>query len=307
MKNDVSAADDLVEKDLEINKDVADENDDVDDLLNEKEDAADMNDVVDRLNEKEDVVDGLEMINNDRNDAADGLEMINNDDVGLEDAVVDGLEMINNAAVVDDDKDSSAVDDASAVDGLEMNKEVVVDDDQNKDAAAETVVVETAADEEANENKDEEPAAVVDKNAELGKKELATKKKRKVVLAKNRLQQLGKKRKMNEEADMEKMNDEEADMGKKNDEEGQSFRRKKRSTQLGNYTDPNGKSFKLIDPVTVNPLLDYDSELLDELKQWLKLEDEDKINLVLFHAGRELFNRMLRPQNWLHDQQVKKK
>ncbi|XP_047320660.1 uncharacterized protein LOC124924706 [Impatiens glandulifera] len=236
-KNDVSAADDLVEKDLEINKDIADENDD----------------------------------------------------------------MINNAAVVDDDKDSSAVDDASAVDGLEMNKEAVVDDDQNKDVAAETVVVEAAADEEAVD--DEEAAAVVDKNAELGKKELATKKKRKVVLAKNRLQQLGKKRKMNEKADMGKMNDEEADMGKKNDEEGQSFRRKKRSTQLGNYTDPNGKSFKLIDPVTVNPLLDYDSELLDELKQWLKLEDEDKINLVLFHAGRELFNRMLRPQNWLHDQQ----
>ncbi|XP_047342771.1 uncharacterized protein LOC124946245 [Impatiens glandulifera] len=269
--NDVSAADDLVEKDLEINKDVADANDDVDDLLNEKEDAVDMNDVVDRLNEKEDAA--------------------------------DGLEMINNAVVVDDDKDSSAVDDASTVDGLEMNKEAVVDDDQNKDAAAETVVVETAADEEANENKDEEAAAVVDKNAELGKKELATKKKRKVVLAKNRLQQLGKKRKMNEEADMGKMNDEEADMGKKNDEEGQSFRRKKRSTQLENYTDPNGKSFKLIDPVTVNPLLNYDSELLDELKQWLKLEDEDKINLVLFHAGRELFNKMLRPQNWLHDQQ----
>ncbi|XP_047313699.1 uncharacterized protein LOC124917271 [Impatiens glandulifera] len=44
-KNDVSAADDLVEKDLEINNDVADENDDVDDLPNEKEDAADMNDV----------------------------------------------------------------------------------------------------------------------------------------------------------------------------------------------------------------------------------------------------------------------
>ncbi|XP_047312911.1 putative E3 ubiquitin-protein ligase RING1a [Impatiens glandulifera] len=128
-----------------------------------------------------------------------------------------------------------------------------------------------------NENKDEEAAAVVDKNAELGKKELATKKKMKVVLAKNRLQQLGKKRKMNEETDMRKMNDEEADMGKKNDEEGQSFRRKKRSTQLGNYTDPNGKSFKLIDPVTVNPLLDYDSELFDDLKQWLKLEDEDKI------------------------------
>ncbi|XP_047309477.1 uncharacterized protein LOC124912881 [Impatiens glandulifera] len=239
-KNDVSVADmndvgledavaatDMndVEKDLEINKDVADENDDVDDLPNEKEDAADMNDV------------GLE------DAVVDGLEMITNDDVGLEDAVVDGLEMINNAAVVDDDKDSSAVD--------EMNKEAV-----------ETAVVEID-DEEANENKDEEAAAVVDKNAELGKKELATKKKRK----------------------------------------GQSFRRKKRSTQLGNYTDPNGKSFKLIDPVTVNPLLDYDSELLDDLKQWMKLEDDDKINLVLFHAGRELFNRMLRPQNWLHDQQ----
>ncbi|XP_047340007.1 uncharacterized protein LOC124943556 [Impatiens glandulifera] len=290
-KNDVSAADDLVEMDLEINKDVADENDDVDDLPNEKEDAADMNDV------------GLE------DAVVDGLEMINNDDVGLEDAVVD-------EAVVDDDQNK----DASAVDGLEMNKEAVVDDDQNKDAAAETVVVETAADEEVvheeaidveqNENKVEEAAAVVDKNAELGKKELATKKKRKVVLAKNRLQQLGKKRKMNEEADMGKMNDEEADMGKMNDEEAdmgkkndeESFRRKKRSTQLGNYTDPNGKSFKLIDPVTVNPLLDYDSELLDDLKQWLKLEDDDKINLVLFHAGRELFNRMLRPQNWLHDQ-----
>ncbi|XP_047306297.1 uncharacterized protein LOC124909687 [Impatiens glandulifera] len=108
-KNDVAADDDLVEKDLEINKDVADENDD--------------------------------------NDVADGLEMINNDDVGLEDAAVDGLEMINNAAVVDDDKDSAVINkeavvdvdqnkDASAVDGLEMNKEAVVDDDQNKDAAA---------------------------------------------------------------------------------------------------------------------------------------------------------------------------
>ncbi|XP_047306625.1 uncharacterized protein LOC124910045 [Impatiens glandulifera] len=305
-KNDVSAADmndvgledavaatDMndVEKDLEINKDVADENDDVDDLPNEKEDAADMNDV------------GLE------DAVVDGLEMITNDDVGLEDAVVDGLEMINNAAVVDDDKDSSAVDeavvdddqnkDAYAVDGLEMNKEAV----ETVETAVVEIDDEEAVDEEAvdeaeqNVNKDEEAAAVVDKNVELGKKELATK----------------KKRKNDEEDDMGKKTDEEAELGKKKDDDvlvltptrfqGQSFRRKKRSTQLGNYTDPNGKSFKLIDLVTVNPLLDYDSELLDDLKQWMKLEDDDKINLVLFHAGRELFNRMLRPQNWLHDQE----
>ncbi|XP_047306376.1 adoMet-dependent rRNA methyltransferase SPB1-like [Impatiens glandulifera] len=304
-KKDVAADDDLVEKDLEMNKDAADENDDIDDLLNEKKDAADENDVVDRLNEKEDAADGLDFNKeSDENDAADGLEMIKNDDdehkddavfdehkddvvvdehkdahdVGLEDdVVVDRLE-INTEADDDENKDSVVVDgleinkeavvdehkDAVVVDGLEINTEA--DDDENKDDADNENKDAAVVDKNENENKDVDVVFENENNkladeAELGKNELSTKKKRKE----------------------------------------QSFRRKKKSTQLGNYTDPNGKSFKLIDPVTVNPLLDYDSELMDELKHWLKLQDKDKINLVLFYAGRDLFNRMLRPQNWLHD------
>ncbi|XP_047308024.1 glutamic acid-rich protein-like [Impatiens glandulifera] len=82
---------------------------------------------------------------------------------------------------------------------------------------------------------------------------------------------------------------------------GKSFRRKKKSKQLGEYTDPGGKWFKLNDPVKVNPLLRIDEEKMKELKKWLKSDAKDFKELTVCSADRSLFNRLLKPQQWLHD------
>ncbi|XP_047339577.1 DNA ligase 1-like [Impatiens glandulifera] len=85
---------------------------------------------------------------------------------------------------------------------------------------------------------------------------------------------------------------------------GKSFRRKKKSKQLGDYTDPGGKEFKLNDPVKVNPLLRIDEEKMKELKKWLKSDGEDFKESTVCSADRSFFNRLLKPQEWLHDTEI---
>ncbi|XP_047320813.1 uncharacterized protein LOC124924871 [Impatiens glandulifera] len=80
--------------------------------------------------------------------------------------------------------------------------------------------------------------------------------------------------------------------------------KEKKSKQLGEYTDPGGKGFKLNDPVKVNPLLRIDEEKMKELKKWLKSDANDFKELTGCSAGRSLFNRLLKPQQWLHDTEI---
>ncbi|XP_047339573.1 DNA ligase 1-like [Impatiens glandulifera] len=85
---------------------------------------------------------------------------------------------------------------------------------------------------------------------------------------------------------------------------GKNFRRKKKSKQLGDYTNLGGKEFKLNDPVKVNPLLRIDEEKMKELKKWLKSDGEDFKESTVCSADRSFFNRLLKPQEWLHDTEI---
>ncbi|XP_047318012.1 uncharacterized protein PF3D7_1120000-like [Impatiens glandulifera] len=181
---------DLVEKELEFNKDVVVDGLNDDGLEFNKDVATDgFND--DGLEINKDVVaDGL-------ND--DGLEI--NKDVVIVDV---GSEMNKDAdddmnKDVDDDVDDGLKKKKDVVDvdaGMEMNKDVDDGLDKKEDIASVDIVVE-------NENKDNEAELKMDGNEDLStkKKEFATKKKelgtkRKVELAKKMLEELSKTRKV---------------------------------------------------------------------------------------------------------------
>ncbi|XP_047331186.1 ubiquitin-like-specific protease 1 [Impatiens glandulifera] len=113
----------------------------------------------------------------------------------------------------------------------------------------------------------------------------------------------------NKEVEVEaEKNDKEEDLPhvpkEKKEEVEKEIVKGKKSKQLGEYTDPGGKGFKLNDSVKVNPLLRIDEEKMKELKKWLKSDAKDFKELTSCSANRSLFNRLLRPQQWLHNTEI---
>ncbi|XP_047337568.1 glutamic acid-rich protein-like [Impatiens glandulifera] len=54
----------------------------------------------------------------------------------------------------------------------------------------------------------------------------------------------------------------------------------------------------------VNPMLRIDKEKMKTLKQWLNSDDKYLKDLTVCEADRSLFNRLLKPQEWLHDVKI---
>ncbi|XP_047326774.1 ribosomal RNA-processing protein 14-like [Impatiens glandulifera] len=234
--------------------------------------------------------------------------------------VVDGLNELNKEVNDDVDDGLNELDKEVNVDGLE-NKED--EDELKRNKLFELKWLEIFEQEELEKKHvelkmdelkmdDKEDLTTKKKEFATKKKELGTK--RNVELAKKRKEELAKKRKV----ELEKKKDGDQELEKKMDDDvlemtptkflGKQFRRKRqKSTKLGNYTDLSGNFFKLNDPVTVNPILDSDIEQMDELNNWMKLEevkDEDMKDLVTSLAGQDLFDRLLKPQNWIHDKEI---
>ncbi|XP_047319624.1 DNA ligase 1-like [Impatiens glandulifera] len=187
-------------------------------------------------------------------------------------------------------------------DGSEEKNDDVHENKENKENKEVEENKEEGENKEVEENKEEEVEVEGNKEVEENKEEGENKE-----VEKNKEVEENKDKEKEAEVEKEKEVEKEAE---KNDKEEdlphvpKEKKEEKKSKQLGEYTDPGGKGFKLNDPVKVNPLLRIDEEKMKELKKWLKSDAKDFKELTTCSADRSLFNRLLKPQQWLHNTEI---